>query len=219
MSTAATVQDKVTRSRERFFSADDFSDLPRAATVKSLERLAEDGELVRVRRGMYFRGKRYRWGMARPDERSLVEHMVGKYGVGPAGLSAANHLGLTTQMPAKSHYAVTGTSPRDLPAAKFVSRQRVGRRDHKLRWLEVAILEVLDDWTTLETTPERAVATIASLIRGNQADPNRLARASKSEPAHSRMRLRVVLEASGHSDLVDSVPPASHSKRDWIHTS
>jgi hypothetical protein len=84
-------------------------------------------------------------------------------GGGPAGVTAARALGLTTQVPAVEMYAVAGR-PRSAPAGvRFVSRS-VERRIHRLAPIEVALLEVLRDWPgTSESTWEDLVAIVRTM--------------------------------------------------------
>jgi hypothetical protein len=138
------------RARERilrvrpgtFLRRDDFEGSDRAVET-ALSRLAASGELVRVRRGLYWRGGKTRFGMTRPSplETALA---VGGPGAGPAGVAAARMLGLTTQVPATVEVAVAGKAPDPLPGVRFCSRPFT-RRERRLRPLEVAVLELLRD--------------------------------------------------------------------------
>jgi hypothetical protein len=67
---------------------------------------------------------------------------VAGLGAGPAELSAAHTLGLTTQVPSTEVVAVPGRCPTPVGGARFVSRS-VERRFEGLRPLEVAVIEVL----------------------------------------------------------------------------
>jgi hypothetical protein len=75
----------------------------RTAVDVALHRLKESGELVPVRRGLYYKGRKTRLGTTRPDPiRTAYEvARAAGYGsgVGPAGYTAARALGLTTQVP------------------------------------------------------------------------------------------------------------------------
>lgn len=77
--------------------------------------------------------------LPRPYEVALE---VGGPGSGPAELSAAHTLGLTTQVPAVEVVAVPGRCPAPVDGIRFVSRS-IERRLAALRPPEVAVLEVL----------------------------------------------------------------------------
>lgn len=108
-----------------------------------MSRLAAEGELVRVRKGLYWKGPKTRVGMPLPRPIEVALEVAGP-GAGPAGVSAAHALGLTTQVPAVERVAVPGRVPAPLPGVRFVSRS-IERRIGGLRPLEVALLEVLRD--------------------------------------------------------------------------
>lgn len=103
--------------------------------------LAAEGELVRVRRGLYWRGKKTRFGMTHP---SVLEAAVavGGPGSGPSGIAAGHLLGLTTQVPSTVDVAVPGKTPEPMPGVRFRSRP-YSRRERRLTPVEVAVLEVL----------------------------------------------------------------------------
>jgi hypothetical protein len=98
---------------------------------------------------------------------------------------------------------------------KFLSRTaRTGRASERLSPMEVAFLEVLDEWTrVVETEPDQAVARLCGLLRSGTVRPERLARAARTEPAPGRARLRALLNASGHPDLAKRVPDSDPRTR------
>ena len=101
-----------------------------------------------VRRGLYFKGARTQNGMTRPTEDQIAEEFLGTRGVGPAGLSAARALGVTTQIPAKPEFAVVrGRSVALQGMFRIRTRKNAARLD--LTAQEIALLEVLRDPETL----------------------------------------------------------------------
>jgi hypothetical protein len=153
-------QSQATRARRsildssgRFWSV---ADLPGAPSTRQhlLAELAGCGELLHVRRGLYWRGRKTPLGMSPPSPEALVEKLVGKHGVGPAGLSAAHRLRLSTQVPRKEQIAVPERPPMSSGPVKFVSRAaRTLRKTAALTADEVAVLEALDGWSRVIEVP------------------------------------------------------------------
>jgi len=203
------IREKVASSGERFWRPSDFNGSP-GAVAKSLSRLADAGELRRVRRGLYWRGTPTRLGMAPPSPARIAEEVVGSSGVGPAGLSAALALGLATQVPRFDMIAVPGRVPRNPGAVRLVSRAAsTKRRSERLHPAEVALLEVLRDWAGLVELPAADAADrVASLLDNGSIRVNKLVRASATEPPRVRERLRHLLAAVSQPNAAKAVVPA-----------
>ena len=149
----------VRRPMRSFLSAADVPG-PRRAVESELSRLAAAGELVRVRKGLYWKGPKTQLGMVPPRLLAVALHLAG-LGSGPAGFTAAAVLGLTTQVPATLEVAVPGKAPVPPPGVRFTQRD-ISRRDLRLTSEEVAVLEVLRDWPA---TVEVDWATLANTVR------------------------------------------------------
>lgn len=110
-----------------FLRRKDFDGSDRAVE-SALRRRVLDGELIRVRRGIYYRGKPTRFGMTRP---SILEAALAAAGLGagPAGVAAAHLLGLTTQVPGVIEVAVPGKVPEPMPGVRFRLRPFETARD------------------------------------------------------------------------------------------
>jgi hypothetical protein len=144
VSTAALVRDRVVSTpRGSFVRSRDFPGSSSAVDM-ALSRLASGpGPLVRVGRGVYWKGVDSRFGAGAPPALEAALEVAGR-GTGPAGWSALRFLGLTTQLSALPHVAVPGRQP-------ALRNARVSKRSNALRVLlnpaEVAVLEVLrEDW-------------------------------------------------------------------------
>jgi hypothetical protein len=202
---------RVQRSTDRFWTVGDFSDLPASpATVdRTLVRLAQAGCLRRARRGLYWRGRTTPFGMARPDDLTVAARIVGVPGIGLAGLSAANELGLTTQVPSKTVVAVPHRAPNAPPFIRFVDRSsRWGRLMNNLNPTEIAVLEVLDGWDQLVDDHVEARDRLSGLVVSGALRPTKLAAASRTEPPKVRARLRGLLEAAGATAAAARIPTA-----------
>lgn len=157
------VRERVASSPVQHFIAATEVPGTRRSVECELSRLVAAGELVRVRKGLYWKGPKTRVGMPvpRPFEVALV---VGGEGAGPAGVSAAHFLGLTTQVPAIETVAVPGRVPSPLPGVRFVSRS-IERRIARLTVAEVALIEVhragssvVERWAEVDRAVESLVA-------------------------------------------------------------
>jgi hypothetical protein len=159
---AQSVREHIAAARPRtFWSRGDF-DGPVTAIDTALSRLAAAHELIRVRKGLYWKGTQTRFGMTRPSAYEVALHVAGP-GSGPASVAAAHELGLTTQVPSIFEVAVPGKTPDPYPGIRFRSRP-YERRERGLRSLEVAVLEVLRDPTVIEASHDQLVARIRELI-------------------------------------------------------
>lgn len=216
MATAKRSQSQVTRAREsilgssgRFWSVADLSGAP-STRQHLLAELTHRGELLHVRRGLYWRGRKTPLGMSPPSPEALAEKLVGKYGVGPAGLSAAHRLRLSTQVPRKAQIAVPERPPTSSGPVTFVSRAgRKLRRSAALTADEVALLEALDGWSRVIEMPlPDAWQRLRGAVKDGKVSATRLAKASGTEPAPVRVRLSALLTQAGFADYAKKVPGA-----------
>lgn len=210
-SVASEIRRKISHSSNRFFRSREF-DGTRTAIEKALGRLVENGELLRIRNGLYWRGAKTPFGMAPPNPRVVVKEYADGYPIGPAGVSAANLLGLSTQVPRIPEYAVPTTVP-PIDRIRLVrreTRRSNGRWAARLTEVEVALLEVLDSWeSVIEIPASEALERMSAILSDGYVRPERLVQASASEPARVRERLRFVLEFAGETRLAKDVRPAS----------
>lgn len=204
---AADARRAVLASRGRFWEPGDFTLAP-STGHHLLGELEARGELRRVRRGLYWRGAKTPLGMAPPPIERLIEVLAPGPGVGPAGLSAANLLRLSTQIPRLALVAVPERAPSEAGPVAFVSRAtRIGRVEAGLNATEVAALEVLDEWSTvLEVAPGDAAARLIELLGTGGLRAERLTKAAATEPGRTRARLAALLRAAGRDDLAARIP-------------
>ena len=199
---------RVMRSSNRFWRFTDFPDSSASAAQHLLSDLARGSELMRVRKGLYWRGVQTPLGMSPPPYESLVAELAGVRGVGPAGLSASNMLRLSTQVPRRAHVAVPARAPESTGLIRFVSRAtRTARAQARLAPIDVALLETLGDWESVVEVPSaEGWARLSWMLEHDGAMAERLARASSTEPGGVRARLAALLSAAGRRDLSDQVP-------------
>jgi hypothetical protein len=86
----------------------------RAAVDQALSRLVRGGQLMRPGRGLYVRPIETRFGPRTPSVEAVLTALQTETGeaITPSGASAANTLGLTTQVPIRTVYLTSGTSRR-----------------------------------------------------------------------------------------------------------
>lgn len=146
-----------------FIAAAELSGTRRAVECE-LSRLAADGDVLRVRKGLYWKGPKTRLGIAPPRPAETALEVAGP-GAGLAEVAAAHLLRLTTQVPSVAVVAVPGRVPTPVAGARFVSRS-IERRIAGLLTVEVALLEVLrggpalieKPWSDVADTAERLAA-------------------------------------------------------------
>ena len=82
----------------------------RAAVDQALSRLARKGELMRVCQGVYVRPIQARFGLRPPNIEKVLAALSALWAetIVPCGGTAANALGLTTQVPVRSVYLTSG---------------------------------------------------------------------------------------------------------------
>lgn len=141
----------VSRPPGTYFTTADVPGTP-ASVDSVLSRLAgPDGPIQRVRQGVYWRrGASTRFGRAKPDPAQIALIAAGA-GAGPAGASAANSVGLSTQVPRRPHVAVVGRAPKGLHGVRITARANPHRV--KLTPIEVAVLESVRDFDRYAEIP------------------------------------------------------------------
>lgn len=171
--------------------------------LEALQHLADTGELREPYPGLFWRGTATRFGMANPPLDLLLTVILPKGGWGYTEYSAANHLGLSTQIPknvaVSTPYIPEHGAP---PFVEFTHRPgRSGRARHKLSKYEISLLEVLTGITVgksyMEVSTDEAMATMKEGLRmrteiGIAVIP-RLIAGSISEPLEVRSLLKEII--------------------------
>ncbi|MGC1164632.1 MAG: DUF6088 family protein [Solirubrobacterales bacterium] len=190
-SAAAAVRERVRRGKERYWRHADFADLPASAVAIALSRLAREGVLRRVGKGIYYRPRQTSLGPSVPAA-SRVASQTLQAVLHPAGLNAANVLGLSTQNPRRPEYATPAAGP---PSALRGSVVHTGRPAVRasLSPEEGAILETLRERARYsDLSPGKTIARMQRLL-SDERRFTRLADAALAEPP----RVRAMLGALG----------------------
>jgi hypothetical protein len=112
-SVAQKITNRIRRQgRGWVFTPRDFLDLAsRSNADVTLHRLAQDAQIRHLGRGLYDYPKQHpKLGTLSPTQQQIVDAVARATGdrIWPTGASAANDLGLTTQVPARPAYVTTG---------------------------------------------------------------------------------------------------------------
>lgn len=194
-SAAKRVRQRILAGGERFWRHEDFEGLSPSGVATALSRLARDGELLRVRKGVYFRSRPTVIGPSVPAASGAVASSL-RVPLHPAGLSAANLLGLSTQNPARREYATPASDP---PTALAGSRVRTRRPRARamLTAEEGALLELLRDRaSTSDLSPPETARRLRNLLSDRERFA-RLAQAATQEPPRVRAMLGALGELAG----------------------
>jgi len=195
--TSTTVERRMKRDPGRLFTYADFDDLPASAVGPALSRLRARGEIRRARKGVYYVPRRTVLGEV-PADPVLLSEAVGGGRSHLAGLSAANALGLTTQVPARVELAVEGRRP--TPPRGVVFKPRMGTNRRGLSAREAALLEVLRDINHLTDLSARDTARTLRRLLASAEARSRIMRAAVSEPPRVRAMTGALAEDAGASE-------------------
>jgi len=203
-SAMALVQKQLQKAPGGLITATDIKGASPEAASKALSRLAQQGLIQRVRKGVYHIPKETLLGPSQPSPPAVMQKALGAK-ARPTGVTAANLLGLTTQMAAQPEFA-TYTTARPRGTERVRLRLRPRARVAELDAKDAALLEVLRDRGChgelgAEETYTR-VWTI--LLEGEAPKPSarsvrlrRLRDAALMEPPRVRAILGALMESAG----------------------
>jgi hypothetical protein len=185
------VRDRVARGKADYWRHSDFADLPASAVATTLSRMAREGTLRRVGKGVYYRPHQSSLGASGPAASSVAAQIL-RAPVHPAGLNAANVLGLSTQNPRRAEYATPAAGPPGALGDAVVHTGGPAARAG-LSAEDGAILETLRDRARYsDLSPQRTVGRLRRLL-ADEDHFRALATAAVAEPP----RVRAMLGALG----------------------
>lgn len=190
----SAIRSRIERGGERLWRPRDFVNLPSTAVAKALSRLAREGALERLSKGIYFRGRDTAFGKSKPNPAAIGQLASRCTSIFPAGVAAAHLLGFTTQVARRTEIATTALSvPRKLVGAAAVIHTRRPQAWATLSETDAALLDFLRQRGRFsELTPEDTTVRILALL-SEDGRYERLLKVAHSEPA----RVRAILGASG----------------------
>ena len=183
------------------------------AAAKALARLAAKGVLTREAKGLYYAPRATLLGPSRPSELAVLQAAMARR-ARPTGVTAANLLGVSTQVPARAEYALYASAkPRGSAAAKVrLRKSTAGNRAQPegLCTLHVALLEFLRDrGVTGELDPDATLERLRQLLRNENGEESAgttmptalrsLVSAALDEPPRVRAMLGALLQWAGAS--------------------
>ncbi len=199
---AATVRRRIEEGGERVWGLEDFRDLPFAATAQTLSRLARNGVIERLSKGVYYRTRETAFGKSRPNPANIRQLASKRTTLFPSGVAAANLLGLTTQTASRDEIATSALSlPRKLIGPDTVIHTRRPEAWATLSATEAALLDFLRRaGRTSELSPERTVQRTLALL-SEEGRFERLIKVAYAEPPRVRALLGAIGEQLGKRPL------------------
>jgi hypothetical protein len=201
--TAETVRARIESSGERLWRLADFDGLPFTAVAQALSRLARQGSIQRLGKGLYYRPQQTAFGPSRPNMAQLRSLTLRQKAVFPAGIAVANLLGFTTQNPARIELATDGAS---LPLLFLGKEARVHTR-RPVAWralseMDAALLDFLRNrGESSELHPAETVEKLLQYFR-ESGRFERLLQVAPSEPPRVRALLGAIGEQIGQPETV-----------------
>ncbi len=188
------VRQRIEAGGEKLWRLADFRDLPVSAVAQALSRLAQQGKIERLSKGVYYHSRDTAFGKSKPNPAQIRELIPKNTTVFPSGIAAANLLGFTTQNAARSEVATSALSlPRKLVGADTVIHGRRPDAWSRLSETEAAILDFLRrSGRTSGLAPDETVRRLLSLFSGKDRF-DRLLKVADTEPP----RVRAMLGAIG----------------------
>ena len=192
------VRQRIEHGGERLWRFEDFRDLPLPAAAQALSRLARNGTLERLSKGIYYRARETAWGRSRPNPMALQRLAAQGRGIFPSGIAAASALGFTTQTANRGEVSTSASSlPRKLMGTETVIHTRRPAAWTGLSEIDAALLDFLRHGGRFtELTPEGTIQKVLTLL----SEPGRFERlrqAAASEPPRVRAMLGALGEQLG----------------------
>ncbi len=195
---------------DRLWIYADFPAGSRAALAAALSRLAKSGVITRVRRGVYYRPKPTLFGASTPSPDALADAILTARGDTPmpAGVSAFNRLGFTTQVSAVvTRAARRPAAPIKIGSVRLYTTARPLDAQKGIRAEERAALEALRKITQIpDASPPAVLDRLSMLLRQEALNFGRLAKFARAEPPRVRALLGALGEELQHTHQGARVP-------------
>ena len=188
------IRRRIEAGGERLWRLRDFHDLPVSAVAQALSRLAQQGKIDRLSKGVYYSPRNTAFGKSTPNPAQIRDLASKDSTVFSSGIAAANLLGFTTQNAARSEVATSALSlPRKLVGANTVVHARRPEAWSTLSQTDAAILDFIRrSGKTSELGRQETVRRLLSLLSEKDRF-DRLLKVAGTEPP----RVRAMLGAIG----------------------
>jgi hypothetical protein len=199
-SAASRIREQIDAGGEQYWKISDFADVSPTTVAQTYSRLARKHILQRVGKGLYYHPRSTVFGNSRPSENTIISHRL-KQRLVPAGMTAANRLGFTTQNPAVMEFATSanGVSPnlfREQRARIYTRRPEAW---NSLSDEDAALLDFLRRRGRYTELSEQDTKDLLLKLLREPGRFDRLTAVAPSEPA----RVRAILGAAGQELNVD----------------
>jgi len=191
---SAMIRSRIEQGGESLWQFQDFAEFSATATAQTLSRLTREGVLRRVAKGIYYKPAQSIFGETKPRPKALRVLAAKKQRLFPAGLSAANLLGFSTQTPRRIELSTPSASVQ----RRLLGSDTIVYTRRPAAWLELtdeqaALLEVLRDGAELsELSLPQTTARLLELL-GEKRRFEKLVQVADSEPP----RVQALLGAAG----------------------
>lgn len=208
-----SVRERIEEGGERVWRLEDFADLPFSAVAQALSRLARQGVLQRLGKGLYYRSRETPFGTSRPNPAAIRQLAGRRRSLFPSGVAAANLLGFTTQSASRPELATSGLSlPRLLVGRDTKIHTRRPEAWRTLSETDAALLDFLRrHGETSELSPAETVRRLLALC-SEKGRYERLVKVADTEPPRVRAMLGAVGQQLGKS------PPILHRLRSTLNS-
>ncbi|MHC5897311.1 DUF6088 family protein [Nostoc sp.] len=218
-SVAEKIRNKIEESEEGYWMYADFADYTATAVSKTLSRLEKDGTLMRVSKGLYYRPRMTRFGRSHPCQEEIQKLAIKHHRIEnlhPAGISAANLLGFTTQNSVQGEFATSANSaPRTIVGSRAQIHTRRPSTWNDLTDTETSLLDFLRCKGKLsELSPAETKRKLLNYFReGDHFE--RLVNVADKEPPRVRAMLGAIGQELGKSramlmKIKKGLNPVSH---------
>jgi hypothetical protein len=200
---AATIRKRIEDGGERLWRLQDFVGFSSTAVAQALSRLARTNVLDRLSKGVYYRSRLTPFGKSRPNPAAIEQLATRRNRIFPAGTTAANALGFTTQNPARKEVATCSLSlPRKLLGEKTIIHARRPEAWNRLSEDDAALLDFLRRrGNTSDLSPKETVARLLEII-SRKGCFERLLCVACSEPPRVRAMLGAIGQQIGKKPAV-----------------
>lgn len=186
------------------------------AVIKSLNRLAVSGKIVKLSKGKFYKPEQTPFGTLQPNQKQIVKDLLEKEGklIGYiTGFGIYNQLGFTTQISNTIQIGKNETRPglkRGMYSISFVKQKNTITKE------SIPLLQLLDAIRFIKKIPDTTIATSCQRLKALFAELNSqkqqtLIRLSMKYPPATRALLGAILEdlqlEAGLSELQKSLNP------------